>query len=83
MSSYRVSWKYIFELLDEGYKLEVDSSMFVPRAIEVKLTKGIYHAQYAITRESLERNMLGDDLLMYETLKELRKMVDEEAKKGY
>lgn len=82
MSSCRTSWSYIFELLDEGYKLELDSSWEVPLAINVKLTKGIYHAKYAITQESLERNMLGDDLLMYEILHELREMVDEEAKKG-
>lgn len=43
MSSCRTSWKYIFELLDEGYKLELDSSWEVPLAIKVKLTKGIYH----------------------------------------
>lgn len=76
-------WKYVYQLVDDGYKLEIDSSWSVGQAIEVKLTKGIYHVKYTITRGSLERNILGDDLLMYEILKELRKMVDEEARKGY
>lgn len=76
-------WRYVYLLIDDGYKLEFDSSWSVAQAIEVKLTKGIYHAKYTITRKSLERNMLGDDLLMYEILHELREMVDGEAKKGY
>lgn len=76
-------WRYVYQLIDEGYELEFDSSWSVAQGIDVKLAKGIYHVKYTITRESLERNMLGDNLLMYEILHELRKMVDEEAKKGY
>ena len=75
-------WRYVFELVNEGY--EIRFSEYLPRTstICVELTKGIHHAKYAITRESLERNMLGDDLLMHEILKKLREMVDEQAKKG-
>lgn len=75
-------WRYVFELVNEGYEIDFSNFLFGTRAMEIKLTKGIHHAKLVITQESLERNMLGDNLLMYEALKKLRKMVDEEAEKG-
>lgn len=82
MSSCRTSWRHVFELVNEGYEIEFSNFYFGTRAIEIKLTKGIHRAKYAITQEHLDRNMLGDDLLMYEILKELREMVDAQAEKG-
>lgn len=76
------AWKYLFGLINEGYEIKLSECCLGTNSIEIEIKKDIHHARYAITQKSLEVNMLGDNLLMFEILKKLRGMVGEQAKKG-
>lgn len=76
------SWGYLFLLLSEGYEVRFSDYLSGQLSITVEIKKGYYNARWVITRDSLEKNMLEDNLLMYEILKKLREMVDAQAEKG-